>query len=106
MAMAKKRVLTPQQAAFVDAKSKGLSNRDSAIMADYNPESVNKLTSSETVKDELARIRKEARENVDVTKEDIANMFLEAANMAKIIGDVTGLVSAARELGKMLGFYS
>jgi hypothetical protein len=41
-----------------------------------------------------------------VTKEDIVQMLQDAALLAKVRGESMGLVAAARELGKMLGFYA
>ena len=44
--------------------------------------------------------------NTGVTKEEVVGMLVDAGQMARLVGDPTGLVAAARELGKMLGFYA
>lgn len=100
------RTLTKKQKAYVEARSKGESKDRSAIMAGSDPANAKIYEKSDTVKTELERIRQEARTNTGVTREDLVFMFQEAANMARIIGDVAGLVAAAREMGKILGLYA
>lgn len=101
--------LTAQQRIYVKQRARGLSREQSAIMAGYtySKEDVEKIeTRSETVQTELARIRADTAKNTGVTKEDVVELLKAAAEMAKLQGDPTGLVSAARELGKMLGYYA
>lgn len=64
------------------------------------------VENSATVQEEIARIKAEVASNVKITKEEVVEMFMVAAGMAKVIGDVQGLVAAAREVGKMLGYYA
>lgn len=55
---------------------------------------------------EIARVRAEVASNGDLTRADIVQMFLDAGSMAKLTGEASSLVAAARELGKLLGFYA
>jgi hypothetical protein len=100
--------ITPQQKKYVDERAKGQTKVQSAILAGYAPDptSVPSVEDSKTVQEALAKIRKEVAENADITKEDVVRMLVDAADMAKLMADPTGLVAAARELGKMLGFYA
>ena len=65
-----------------------------------------RIEKSETVSQELARVRAETASNVGITKEMVIEMLREAADLAKLQADPTGIVQAAREMGKMLGFYA
>jgi hypothetical protein len=73
----------------------------------YDRTDVEKIeTRSVPVQEELARIRANTVKNTGVTKEEVVELLKAAAEMAKVQGDPAGLVAAARELGKMLGFYA
>lgn len=100
---------TEKQRKYAEARGKGLSREQSALMAGYTAvedPNTSRIEKAPAVQQELARIRKETAENTGITKEEVVGMLVEAATMAKLQGDPVGLVSAARELGKMLGFYA
>lgn len=101
---------TDKQKAYAEARGKGLNRAESAVMAGIAPETkdpnLTTVENSKGVQEELARIRAETIANTGVTKEDVVQMLLDAGSMAKVMADPTGLVAAARELGKMLGFYA
>lgn len=65
-----------------------------------------RIEKNETVSQELARVRAETAENTKITKEMVVEMLREAADLARLQADPTGIVQAAREMGKMLGFYA
>lgn len=97
-----------RQTAYVDNRARGLSREASAILAGYpaGQEAGKQVEEQPTVAAELARIRALTAANANVTKEEVVQMLVDAASLAKFLGDPTGLVAAARELGKMLGFYA
>lgn len=101
-----KRAPTPRQKKYIEARAKGLGRPTSAIIAAGDENAASRLESSPTVKEELAKVRAAMAINSGVTKEEILEMLKDAAVLAKMQGDATGLVAAARELGKMLGFYA
>ncbi len=105
-----KRKLTEKQAKFVEARAKGNGRKASAIIAGVTPENIeqksSQLDKSPTVQEELAKVRAAMAINSGVTKETVLEMLKSAAELAHLQGDATGLVAAARELGKMLGFYA
>ena len=106
-----KRKLTKQQEVYIEGQAKGQTKRQSAILAGYavTGESGGGDTAqieSPNVMERLAEIRAEVAKNTGVTKEQVVSMFIQAADMAKLMADPQGLVAAARELGKMLGFYA
>ena len=101
---------TKQQQAYIDARAKGVSTTQSALIAGYAPggsePNETRIENSLTVQEQLAAIRKEVATNTGITKEEVVGMLMNAADMAKMMADPMGLVAAARELGKMLGFYA
>lgn len=102
------RKINEPQKKYVQARAKGLTKKQSALMAGYTPDSDDGVgvEDSPTVQAALAEIRAETAANVKITKEDVVQMLMDAVDMAKLLGDPTAVVSAARELGKMLGFYA
>lgn len=101
---------TKQQEAYAQSRGKGLSREKSAIIAGYAGAgagtSLSEIESSPTVQTRLAEIKAETAKNTKITKEDVVDMLIDAANMAKLTADPQGMVAAARELGKMLGYYA
>lgn len=104
--MAKK--ISAQQKRYAEARVTGRTQQQSALIAGYSPntEQRGEIERSKTVQEQLAAIRKEVAENTQITKEEVVGLLMHAADMAKVMSDPTGLVAAARELGKMLGFYA
>lgn len=98
--------MTEKQKGYVEHVTKGISKERSAIMGGATKDAVTKMEASPLVQAEITRIRKEVVANTGITREQIAEMFMEAANFARILGDPMGLIAAARELGKMLGHYA
>lgn len=96
------------QAIYADKITNGETERKSAILAGYadRDTGVPSPAKSEVVKEEIARIRTEVINQTGVKKEAIVELFMEAANMARIMADPMGMVAAGREVGKMLGFYA
>lgn len=101
---------TAKQEKYIQGQARGLSKSKSALLAGYAPGgsdvNITRIEASATVQEKLAAIRKEVAENIGITKEEVVQLLLDAAAMAKLLADPTGLVAAARELGKMLGFYA
>jgi len=97
-----------RQDKYVKNRARGMSREASAILAGYpaGQEAGKQVEEQPSVAAELARIRLEMANGAGVTKETIIQMLQEAGILAKMQGDASGLVAAARELGKMLGFYA
>lgn len=99
--------LSKQQAIYVAQRAKGHTKQESAIMAGYAPDKngVVKVEDSKKVQVALTGARAETAKNLGLTKEDIAQGLLDAANMARVMADPSAMTRAYSELGKMLGFY-
>lgn len=104
----RRRELSKQQAMYVAYRERGHKKQQSAIMAGYSasPKSGYEVEKSEVVQEELARARKEIAETTGVTREQVVKGMLEAADMAKILGDPQAMVRAWSEIGKLHGFYA
>lgn len=98
----------PRRKKYVEARARGLSMKDAAIAAGYSAaeKAGAHVEKGQMVQQELAAVRKQMAVNSGVTKEAIVQGFVDAADMAKIMGDPQGMVAAWRELGRMLGHYA
>jgi phage terminase small subunit len=95
-------VLTDKQDKYVEARLDGKSKRQAAITAGYSaapPES------STDVQIALRESRQELSTATQTTRADVLTMFKEAYDMAKLSAEPASMTAAAREIGKMLGFY-
>lgn len=83
-----------------------MSREQSAIMAGYEDHKGNakRVESNPSVQEELAKIRSQMADAAGITKEDIVQMLLDAVSLAKLQADPKGIVAAAAELNRMLGF--
>jgi hypothetical protein len=98
--------LDKRQRAYVEARSKGVSQRGASAIAGFSEGNGGKVEAAYDVQTELARIRADAAKNAGVTRDDVINGFKRAAEMAGVLDDVAGMVAAWREMGKLLGFYA
>jgi phage terminase small subunit len=99
--------LTTQQKAFVKAMAEGDTVNNSALRAGYS----NKVQGFEVIKVpavahalQLAKAKYE--EAAQMTRKKVMDMHLEAFEMAKLMAEPATMVSAAREVGKMCGYYA
>lgn len=103
--------LTRKQRLYVEHRARGMGRERSAILAGYkgieaDHGNIKRVESNPSVQDALAKIRAEMANAAGVSKEDIVAMLIDAAALSKLQADPTALVAAARELGKMLGYYA
>lgn len=100
--------MNKRQETYVTNRARGMSREASAILAGYpaGQEAGKQVEEQPSVAVELARIRAEMANTAGVTKDTIVEWLKTAAALATVQGDAAGLVAAARELGKMLGFYA
>jgi hypothetical protein len=106
--MSRKRGVKPElnekQAAYVNARASGKSRNQSAVVAGYNTTSIEEL--SPTVAAALTEEFKKNAKMAGVTREDIIQGLLDAANMGRISADPMSMIAAYRELGKLCGLYA
>ena len=101
--------LTHKQARFVDEYLVDFNGAQAAIRAGYSQkaakEAAYKLLTNGHIAKAVESRAQEASEKLKITRETVLQGFLEAAAMAKEEGNAIGIVSAWREVAKLLGMY-
>lgn len=103
--------LTVRQARFVDEFLIDCNGAAAAVRAGYAARSAKVAASRLLTFDNPVKVAIQARQHADsmrlgVTREEVIRGFQEAFDMAKEERAPAAMVAAARELGKMLGFYA
>lgn len=98
-------VVTEKQDKYVEARLDGKSKAESARVAGYNVNGVAQIEKSADVRAALQQARSELSSATQIKRADVIEMFKEAYDMAKLSAEPASMVSAAREIGKMLGLY-
>ena len=99
--------LTEKQKLFVKFWAEGDSIQSAGRRAGYGssaiPYTMTKMPHIMAVK---TRLSKEYEDAVHMTKKRVMEMFLESYEMAKLMAEPATMVAAAREVGKMCGYYA
>lgn len=98
--------MNQRQSKFVKNRARGMDREKSAILAGYpaGQDAGKQVESYPSVQDELAKIRAEMAKSAGVSKDDVVQLLLDAVALAKLQADPQGIVAAAKELARMLGF--
>lgn len=101
-------LLTPQQAAFVDAKMLGKDSIAAARDAGYKGAVANapRIEKAASVQAALAAARDELSSAAQITRADVIDGFMEAINMAKLAADPASMIKGWSETAKVLGLYA
>lgn len=101
--------LTAQQRAFVKARAQGDTITNAVIRAGYTgnlaKQRGHQLQTIPAVAAALEKEREAYRIAAQTTKEEVMQMHKEAFDMAKLLSEPATMVSAAREIGKLCGYY-
>lgn len=99
--------LTPKQAAFVEARSKGMNCVQAAQAAGYAFPDVKGYTieSVPAVKAAIAKAWAANEKAAAMTKKKVMDGMLYAIDQAKLLADPTAQISGWREIAKMCGYY-
>lgn len=101
--------LTPKQARFVQEYLQDRNGAQAAIRAGYSPngarETAYRLLTYAHVRQSVERELERTAEQLRVERADIIRGLLEAAEDAKLYGDVAGMVDSWREIAILLGHY-
>lgn len=102
----KKSALTDKQTAYVESRLDGKSQRQSAKEAGYTSDAMAiEAERSQKVRQALSIARSELSTATQIKRADVLEMLMEAYDMAKIMSESSSMTAAAREIGRMLGFY-
>ena len=101
--------LTAQQRAFVKARAEGDTVTNSIIRAGYTGPLAKQrgfqTQSIPAVQAALETERAAFRVAAQTTKEEVMQMHKDAFDMARLLAEPATMVSAAREIGKLCGYY-
>jgi phage terminase small subunit len=104
-------LLSHKQGRFVDEYLVDCNGAAAAVRAGYAPGSAKVAASRLLTSDNPVRLAIQGRQEADavrlgVTREGVIQRFLEAFELAKLNAEPAVMVAAARELGRLLGFYA
>ena len=101
--------LSPSQRAFIKYVAEGDSGTTAAIRAGVKETSARAVASQwrslPVVREQIAIAQRQYAESVQMTKKRVMEMHQEAFDMAKLMSEPATMVSAAREIGKLCGYY-
>lgn len=99
--------LTDMQKAFVRYWAEGDSIAAAMHRAGYNeqPSYGYRMAKMPNILAEYERIKKLYEDAAQMTRKKVMDMHLEAFEMAKLLAEPATMVSAAREIGRMCGYY-
>lgn len=98
-------VVTEKQDKYIEARLDGKSKSDAAREAGYSLNNMAQIEKSADVRAALEQARSELATATQIKRADVIEMLKEAYDMAKLAAEPSSMVSAAKEIGKMLGFY-
>lgn len=106
---AMRQAITPKQRRFVEEYLIDHNGAQAAIRAGYSPkcarETAYKLLTKSHIANAVRQGSRAVSQRLGITRESILEGLLEAAAMAKSAGEVLALVSAWREVAKLLSLY-
>lgn len=99
--------LTDMQKDFIRRVADGESITNAMQLAGYNDQPsygyrILKMPNAQAL---LQQYQQELRERTLVTREKVVAMHMEAFDLARLMAEPASMVAAAREIGKMHGFY-
>lgn len=99
--------LTDKQKLFAKAYVEGDSVPNAMQRAGYNeqPSYGYRMLKMPNVLREISRYQAEYQKATDLSKKDVMDMLKESFDMAKLMAEPSSMVSAAREIGKLCGYY-
>lgn len=98
--------LTAQQLLFAQAWAAGESVSSASLRAGYSQDSIGyRLIRMPNVRRAYDAEKRKYEEACQMTRKKVMDMHLEAFEMAKLMAEPASMVSAAREIGRMCGYY-
>lgn len=100
--------LTEKQQAFVRCLAEGDTPQNAYVRAGYSIADVSyayRMVKMPNIKKALAIEQAAYAKASELSRKDVMDMLKEAYDMAKLMSEPASMVSAAREIGKMCGYY-
>lgn len=100
--------LNEKQKLFVKYWAEGESVSSASARAGYNDAATfaYRMTKMPNVLALYSQIKAKYEEAGDMTRKKVMNMLIESYDMAKLMAEPSTMVAAAREVGKMCGYYA
>jgi hypothetical protein len=98
-------VLTDKQKNYAEGVLNGKSKAQAVKDAGYKTVNSTSIEKSQDVQAYLKEARNDLATATKYTRERVLEMFEEAYDMAKLAAEPASMTAAAREIGRMLGFY-
>lgn len=107
MQVSEDKPLTELQRSFARHIAEGNSIPNAMQLAGYNeqPSYGYRMVKMPNIKREIAKYQAQYQEAAHLKKQDVMDMLKEAYEMSKLMAEPATMVSAAREIGKLCGFY-
>lgn len=103
-AYTKKLSPTEEQAVFMHI-DQNMSRNEIARKTETSKQAVSMQLNRPHVQREIEQRREDYRIRMKLTREDVAEVFSDAINMARVMSEPATMIMGAREVGKMLGYY-
>jgi len=100
----KKLSATEEQVVFMHI-DQNMSRNEIARVTETTKAGVSHQLSRPHVAHEIEKRREDYRIRMKLTREDVAEVFSDAINMARFMSEPSTMIMGAREVGKMLGYY-
>ena len=101
--------ITPKQQAFAREYTIDHNGTQAAIRAGYSPKTANeqaaRLLTKVSIKDAIRAIDDKIEKDYEITRKKQEQRLIDAYDMAKVKGQSSAMVSAAREMNEMSGFH-
>lgn len=98
--------LSPEQEQMVFMHvDQNTGRNDIAKKLGTNKAAVSRSLNQPHVAQEIEKRREDYRIRMKLTREDVAEVFSDAINMARIMSEPSTMIMGAKEVGKMLGYY-
>jgi len=99
--------LTAKQKQFVEAWAKGESVPNACLRAGYADDGLGyRMVRMPNVLAYKAEFERKYEAAAEMTRKKVMDMLIESYDMAKLMAEPSTMVAAAREVGKMCGYYA
>ena len=97
---------SPTELKFVEGLALGMKHNQACQFAGIERSTGSRMKKRPHVEAMLEELKAEAREQYNITRDDVIKGLSDAINDAKLLADPTAQISGWREIGKMLGYYA
>lgn len=97
---------SPTELKFVEGLALGMKHNQACQFAGIERSTGSRMKKKPHVRAMLEELKAEAREQFNISRDDVIKGLSDAIQDAKLLADPTAQISGWREIGKMLGYYA